>query len=82
MIKKIFEMISGYASEEGFTVYGGRLKSKQRHYEMILSKRYITVYLNGQTKPFYRIESIKDGVNFCLIMSSIEQTSKICIQHL
>ncbi|WP_039977203.1 hypothetical protein [Vibrio jasicida] len=82
MIKKLLELISRYASEEGFIVYGTRLTSKQCYYDLTISQRHITVYLNGQTKPFYRIESVKDGVNFCLIMSSVEQTRKVCMQSL
>ena len=82
MLEKLFEMIRGYASEEGFTVCGTRLASKQCYYDLTVSQRHITVYLNGKTEPFYLIETVKDGVDFCLIMSSVEQTRKVCIHVL
>ncbi|PQJ55664.1 hypothetical protein BTO01_22470 [Vibrio jasicida] len=73
MIENLLEMISSYAVEEGFEVYGSRLTSKRCYYDLKTYKLHIDVYINGKTKPFYRIESIKDGVNFCLIISSVEQ---------
>jgi hypothetical protein len=76
MVSDLVAIIKSYACEEGFTVYGNRLARKFRYYDLSISPLHITVYMNGEIKPFYRIETFKDVINFCLIISSIEDMQK------
>ncbi len=77
MLNKILDIIFSYANEEGFSVYGNRITNKYCYYDLTSNRKHITAYINGEQSPFYRIETTKDGVNFCLILSSIEKTRQV-----
>ncbi|ARO98826.1 hypothetical protein K08M3_18890 [Vibrio alginolyticus] len=77
-MKKILHMIYSYVGEDGFKVIGNRFHGNQCYYDLKVSRSHITVYINGNEIPFYRIENFRDGVNFCQVVSAIEQMRKIC----
>ncbi|WP_152447628.1 hypothetical protein [Vibrio owensii] len=58
-------------------VYGTRRTSRQYYYDLTISQRHITVYLNGKTEPCYWIESIKDGATFAFSFSDCYRLAEI-----
>lgn len=78
MIKKLLEMIIDYVREEGFMVSGTRFVGKQCHYDVTVTQRHISIYRNGGRQPFYRIETMKDAVSFCQVISSLTHTQQLC----
>ncbi|HHY0446322.1 TPA: hypothetical protein ACVU4T_003256 [Vibrio parahaemolyticus] len=78
MIEKLLEMIMEYVKEEGFMVSGTRFVGQQCYYDVTLTQRHISVYRNGAKQPFYRIETMKDAVSFCQVISSLIHTQQLC----
>ena len=78
MVKKLFEIIIDYVREEGLIVNGTRFVGKQCYYDVTLTRHHISIYLNGGRQVFYRIETMKDAVGFCQIISSIIHTQQLC----
>lgn len=76
-MKKIAFIIYCYANEDGFDVYGSRIINKQCYYELKTHKDFIEVYKNGSSEVFYRIETIRDGVNFCHVITSLRRLDNI-----
>ncbi len=78
-MKRMLEIICDYATFEGLRVYETCIASKHCRYNFIKTKKCIIFYINDKGKPIYRVSTIKDCINFCLIVSSIEEMYKISV---
>lgn len=76
-MNKIAFIIYSYAHEDGFEVYGSRIFNKKSYFDLKVCKKCIEVYKNGASEIFYKIETTKDCVNFCLIITSLRRVDNI-----
>lgn len=69
--------ITGYAEEEGCSIYGKYIFSDGLKFEIIEFNETLSIYLNDHNEEVYLIKSNKDCVNFCLILSSLLRNKRL-----
>ncbi|CAH1536815.1 conserved hypothetical protein [Vibrio owensii] len=68
-MRDLAKIISSYASVEGYNIFGTRFTKNGRYFYMEIEQMHINIYFSKNKVPLYKIENIKDCVNFCHIIS-------------
>lgn len=76
-MKKVLDVIRKYAAEEGHIVYRTRLVTRFRYYDFKVSQNRISVHMNGSRKILYNINTMRDAINFCQMLTSLEHIAAI-----
>lgn len=76
-MEHIVALISHYAQEEGFHFDGHVYSNNTFDFYLVIRRDEVCVLMNRQHVPLYRIRTVKDCVQFCQLLSSVEYMRKM-----